>query len=94
MTVLRAGEDRLVAESMRGLEFLATTNIAFQRNRVRIRDMIRHTDPKLIDEADQAITGSAKDPKTSRPLKKRLPPMKFDPFSKILPEIGPPSCRR
>jgi methyl-accepting chemotaxis protein len=55
LTVLRAGEDRLVDESLAGLDFLAKTNIAFQRNRVAIRDMIRHTDPVEVNDADEAM---------------------------------------
>jgi methyl-accepting chemotaxis protein len=52
---IQAGQDRLFQEGVQGMRYLAKANIAFQRNRVRVRDMIRHNEPEQIEAGDTAI---------------------------------------
>ncbi len=61
LKVLHEGEDKLAEIGVQGLIHLSKANVAFQRNRVRVRDMIRHNDPQKIAEGDEAISGYIKE---------------------------------
>jgi methyl-accepting chemotaxis protein len=53
---VRAGQDELFHQGVKGLGYLAQANTAFQRNRVSIRDMVRYNDPAKVKDRDDSLT--------------------------------------